>query len=81
MRYTLVIKDEGFREEVYDSLDEISQGIEGIDWITGNYSVFDDSEFEYEAEWTRRPSEKRFLLFFTSIDIGEYRLVRTRRSI
>jgi hypothetical protein len=75
MKYRLVLKDEGGRERVFDTLDQISSEIEGIDWMSGDYEVHDDDGLEYEAEWITRPSVRRTLLFFRSVDIGSYKLV------
>jgi hypothetical protein len=75
MKYTLRFKDEGSREEFFDSLDEISSSVEGIDWASGNYQVFDENGVEYLAEWIERPTERRSLGILRTIEIGSYRLV------
>ena len=75
MRYTLIHKREGNREELFDSLDAIASTIEGIDWASGDYAVFDDDGVEYEARWIREPKERRLLGLVGIVDVGSYELV------
>jgi hypothetical protein len=75
MKYRLIYKDEDFREELFDELEEISTRIEGYDWISGNYEVFDENNIQYIARWIIEPSEKAGLFGINSLEVGRYKLV------
>lgn len=60
---------------IYESLEQIQKQIEGCDWASGNYLVRDELGTEYEAEWIKKPKQRKFFWIFGIVDIGSYKLV------
>lgn len=75
MKYILTDNQEGGRQTIYESLEQIQKQIEGCDWASGNYLVRDELGTEYEAEWIKKPKQRKFFWIFGIVDIGSYKLV------